>query len=91
MHVRLAAVFLAVSGAGAAAEPPDHSGTWKLNPSLSQDVAEKIKAAAGPASMSGGVSWATETWIPWTGGFGEKSAWTCASSCSRRFPRCRRC
>jgi hypothetical protein len=72
MHVRLAAVsLLLVSSAPAAAEPPDFSGVWKLNPSLSQDIAEKIKAAAGSQSMSGGVSWATETWIPWSGGFHE--------------------
>ncbi len=72
MHVRHAAVsLLLVSGAPAAAQPPDLSGTWKLNPSLSQDIAAKIKAAAGSQSMSGGVSWATETWIPWTGGFSE--------------------
>jgi hypothetical protein len=72
MHVRLAAVaLLVVAGARAAAEPPDLSGVWALNTSLSQDIAEKIKAAAGSASMSGGPSWATETWIPWTGGFSE--------------------
>jgi hypothetical protein len=71
MHVRLAVALLAVFGAGAGAEPPDLSGAWTLNPSLSQDFAEKIKAAAGSASMSGGPSWATETWIPWTGGFSE--------------------
>jgi hypothetical protein len=71
MHVRLAVALLAVSAARAGAEPPDLSGVWTLNPSLSQDFAEKIKAAAGSASMSGGPSWATETWIPWTGGFSE--------------------
>jgi hypothetical protein len=72
MHVRLAAVSLLLAcGAPAAAEDPDLSGVWKLNASLSQDIAEKIKAAAGSQSMSGGVSWATETWIPWTGGFSE--------------------
>ncbi len=72
MHVRLAAVaLLLVSASPAPAETPDLSGVWKLNPSLSQDIAEKIKAAAGSQSMSGGVSWATETWIPWSGGFHE--------------------
>jgi hypothetical protein len=54
-----------------AADPPDLNGVWNLNASLSQDIAEKIKLAAGSASMSGSVSWATETWIPWTGGFSE--------------------
>ena len=71
MHVRLAAVAFLLSAGRAAAQPPDLSGVWNLNASLSQDIAEKIKAAAGSASMSGGVSWATETWIPWTGGFSE--------------------
>jgi hypothetical protein len=72
MHVRLAALaFLIVSGARAAAEEPDLSGVWKLNASLSENLAEKITAAAGSKTMSGGVSWATETWIPWTGGFSE--------------------
>jgi hypothetical protein len=72
MRVRLAAVgLLVVCVARAGAEPPDLSGVWTLNASLSQDFAEKIKAAAGSATMSGGPSWATETWIPWTGGFSE--------------------
>jgi hypothetical protein len=72
MHARLVAVALLLgSGTVAAAEQPDLSGVWKLNPSLSQDAAEKIKAAAGPESMSGNLSWATDTWIPWAGGFSE--------------------
>jgi hypothetical protein len=72
MHTRLAAVSLvAVLATPAAAEPPELSGVWKLNPSRSENIAEKIKAAAGPESMSGGVGWATETWIPWSGGFSE--------------------
>ncbi len=72
MHVRLAAfAFLLASAGRAIAETPDTSGVWNLNRALSQDIAEKIKLAAGSASMSGGVSWATETWIPWTGGMSE--------------------
>jgi hypothetical protein len=72
MRVRLAFVSLLLAfGRPAVAETPDLSGVWNLNKALSQDIAEKIKLAAGSASMSGGVSWATETWIPWTGGFSE--------------------
>src|SRR5262245_16136163 len=72
MRVRHALVSLVLVGAApAAAQTPDLTGVWNLNKSLSQDIAEKIKAAAGPKSMSGGVSWATETWIPWTGGMSE--------------------
>jgi hypothetical protein len=73
MYARLVVVSLLLAGAAPtpAEEPPDINGVWALNKSLSQDIAEKIKTAAGSASMSGGVSWATETWIPWTGGFSE--------------------
>jgi hypothetical protein len=72
MRVCLAVVSsLLVCGVPARADAPDLSGVWILNASLSQDIAEKIKLAAGSASMSGGVSWATETWIPWTGGSNE--------------------
>jgi len=71
MHARVAVVSLLLAcGLPAAADAPDLNGTWTLNKSLSQDIAEKIKAAAGSASTSGGPSWtgATETWIPWSGG-----------------------
>jgi hypothetical protein len=74
MHARVAVVSLLLAcGLPAAAESPDLAGTWTLNKSLSQDIAEKIKTAAGSASTSGGPSWtgATETWIPWSGGTGD--------------------
>jgi hypothetical protein len=74
MHARLAVVSLLLAcGLPAAADAPDLNGTWTLNKSLSQDIAEKIKTAAGSASTSGGPSWtgATETWIPWSGGSSE--------------------
>jgi len=45
-------VFLAAAPARAQA-PADFSGSWKLNPALSDDVKAKIEAAAGPASMTG--------------------------------------
>ena len=72
MRVPLAvAVVGLLSGGPAFADPPDLRGRWTLNEGLSGDIAEKIKAAAGSASVSGGVSWATETWFPWSGGFSE--------------------
>jgi hypothetical protein len=74
MHARLAVVSLLLAcGGPVAADPPDLNGVWNLNASLSQDIAEKIKLAAGSASMSGGSNFAraTETWIPWSGGFSE--------------------
>src|SRR5262249_28882516 len=72
MHAPLAVLSLLLACRGPAVpQPPALHGVWNLSPKLSQDVAEKIKLAAGSASMSGGVSWATETWIPWTGGFSE--------------------
>jgi hypothetical protein len=75
MHARLAVVSLLLVAAAPtrAEEPPDIKGVWTLNKALSQDIAEKIKAAAGSATTSGGPSWtgATETWIPWSGGSSE--------------------
>lgn len=74
MRVRfVAAVVGLLSAASAFAQTPDLRGRWTLNAELSGDIAEKIKAAAGPASVSGGPSWAgaTETWFPWAGGFSE--------------------
>jgi len=72
MPIHLAAVaVLSLAAAPAAPAPSDFNGTWKLNPGLSQDVKEKIKAAAGSAYMAGTPTWATETWIPWSGGLGE--------------------
>jgi hypothetical protein len=72
-HIRLvaAACGLLVCAAAAGQAPPDLSGTWQLDKAASEDIAAKIKDAAGSASMSGGLSWATETWIPWGGGFHE--------------------
>lgn len=72
MLARLAvlAVFAAAPGV-VADDAPALSGAWKLNRALSQDLAAKIKDAAGPEGMSGGPSWATETWLPWGTKFSE--------------------
>ncbi len=72
MLARLAAVLVIVaSGASAAEEAPQLSGVWTLNRELSDDLAAKIDAAAGSQYMSGGPSWAAETWIPWGTSFSE--------------------
>ena len=68
---RAAVVLLLLSGVGSAEQAPDLSGTWKLNRQLSDDIEAKIKAAAGSKYMSGGPSWATETWFPWGTKFSE--------------------
>lgn len=74
MRVPLAVAVLGLVSAGPAfAQAPDLNGRWTLNEELSGDIAEKIKAAAGPSSVSGASSFAgaTETWFPWSGGFSE--------------------
>lgn len=72
MHMRLAALTLLVATGALATESPDYSGTWQLNAALSQDVAAKIKAAAGSATMAGNPNFAaSDTWIPWSGGKSE--------------------
>jgi hypothetical protein len=57
----------------ALADPPPVNGTWMLDREHSGNLEEAIKAAAGPATMSGAPGFArgVETWIPWTGGFDE--------------------
>ena len=70
--LRLAATVLLCAAATAAAEdPPSFAGTWTLNHELSQDLAAKVSAAAGPGQMSGGPKWAEETWLPWGADFSE--------------------
>src|SRR5262245_9056071 len=72
MLVRLGACLLLLGcGASAAQDAPDLSGAWKLNHQLSDDVTAKITAAAGAQYMSGGPSWAAETWFPWGTSFTE--------------------
>ena len=72
MLARFAAVLVIVaSGASAAEEAPKLSGVWKLNRELSDDLAAKIDAAAGSQYMTGGPSWAAETWFPWGTSFSE--------------------
>lgn len=66
MLARLTAVAVLLAGGPATAQDPATlAGSWKLNRGLSDDVAAKIKDAAGSQYMYGGPTWATDTWIPW--------------------------
>jgi hypothetical protein len=70
MHTRLALIILlSTAGLSAAQNAPDLTGVWTLDRGSSDDIAAKIKEAAGPESMSGGpgITRGVETWIPWTG------------------------
>ena len=72
MRAGLAATLLLfAAGAAAADDTPSFAGTWTLNHELSQDLAAKVKDAAGPGQMSGGPKWAEETWLPWGADFSE--------------------
>jgi hypothetical protein len=66
-----ATLLLFAAGAAAADDAPSFAGTWTLNHELSQDLAAKVKDAAGPGQMSGGPKWAEETWLPWGADFSE--------------------
>jgi hypothetical protein len=70
---RMAATVMLCAATEAAAQdpPPSFSGTWTLNRQLSQDLAAKVKDAAGPGHMAGGPKWAEETWLPWGADFSE--------------------
>ena len=67
------AVLLLSPASASFAQSPDIDGVWKLNASLSQNLEEKVKLAAGPASMSNNSTFAAgvDTWIPWSGGSSE--------------------
>jgi hypothetical protein len=70
MHTRLALIVLLVtSGMSVAQDAPTLTGVWTLDLGSSDDIAAKIKEAAGPEYMSGGpgITRGVETWIPWTG------------------------
>jgi hypothetical protein len=62
----LAGVLAVVAlGAPALAEPPDFSGSWRLNPQRSENAREKIEQATGPASIKGaGLDGGRERWVP---------------------------
>jgi len=67
------AVLILLSAASAAAfqDVSSFQGKWRLDHERSQDLSAHIKQAAGNAYMSGGPSWATETWIPWSADYSE--------------------
>jgi hypothetical protein len=72
MRAGLAATLLLfAAGSAQADDAPSFAGTWTLNHELSQDLAAKVKDAAGPGQMSGGPKWAEETWLPWGADFSE--------------------
>jgi hypothetical protein len=62
-------VVFALGGSARAQDAGDITGVWQKNKELSQDVAAKIKEAAGPGHVVGGPGWTagTETWLPWGG------------------------
>ena len=61
-------LLLATAGAAAAQDGAGIMGKWTLNREQSDDLAAKIKVAAGSQYMSGGPSNTTEgTWLPWGG------------------------
>jgi hypothetical protein len=60
-----ALAFLAAAAVVVAAERPDFSGNWRLNPTRSDNAKEKIEQAAGPASVKGGgLDGGRERWLP---------------------------
>jgi hypothetical protein len=65
------AATLVVSPPARGEGPADLAGPWRLNRELSGDIAARIAEAAGSQYMSGGPTWAAETWIPWGTSFGE--------------------
>jgi len=71
MLARAAALAMLVSGTSAAQDAPALSGSWTINRELSGDLVAKINEVAGSQYMSGGPSWAAETWFPWGTSFSE--------------------
>ncbi len=48
------------------AAPPDFNGQWRLNREASDDVAAKVKEAAGSQYVSGAKGFGSFTIFPWT-------------------------
>lgn len=71
MRRTLLALLVALPGVATAADAPALAGRWTLDRAMSQNLSDKIKDAAGSAQMSGGPSWATETWFRWGTSFSE--------------------
>ena len=66
-----AGLLLLCAATAHSTEPPNFSGTWKLNHEQSDDAVAKVKDAAGSEYVQGGPSWASETWFPWGRKFSE--------------------
>ena len=66
-----AGLLLLCAATARSAEPPNFSGTWKLNHEQSDDAVAKVKDAAGSEYVQGGPSWAAETVLPWGRKFSE--------------------
>jgi hypothetical protein len=66
-----AGLLLLCAATARSAEPPNLSGTWKLNRGQSDDAVAKVKEAAGAEYIQGGPSWAAETILPWGRKFNE--------------------
>jgi hypothetical protein len=67
----LAAIILLDPAFATAQDAAPFAGTWRLNRELSEDLAGRVKEAAGSAHMAGGPKWAEETWLPWGADFSE--------------------
>ena len=61
-----AAVVLAAHPFAAPADPPDFSGSWRLDRARSDDVKARVEEAAGPAQAGGGTSPLTILPVPGT-------------------------
>ena len=66
-----AIVVLCHAGAAPAQDTSGIAGHWALNRALSDDLGARIETVAGSQYMSGRPSRASETWVPWSGGFSE--------------------
>ena len=67
----LAVLLLAGPVHAAEPAPPDLAGHWVLDRGQSDDIAEKVKFAAGSQYVQGAPKWGSETLLPWGRNFDE--------------------